>query len=176
MDNSDNEVKIHKYKSDKSVMMTVAQGEQIAVEENMDEESDGWIEVSTENGKGYVKSEDVSVTDAYPVAETSEEQQERIENATVKDIADDAQMKADKASEVAQAAAEKAQAQKDIDEDGYWGVKQTSQRLFDFASALAGDDVENACRFACAAGSWCTQYPGASAQVISQEAVRGLMR
>lgn len=39
-------------------------------------------------------------------------------------------------------AAEKAQAQKDIGEDGYWGVKQTSQRLFDFASALAGDDVE----------------------------------
>ena len=36
----------------------------------------------------------------------------------------------------------KAQAQKDIGEDGYWGVKQTSQRLFDFASALAGDDVE----------------------------------
>ena len=36
----------------------------------------------------------------------------------------------------------KAQAGKDIDEDGYWGVKQTSQRLFDFASALAGDDVE----------------------------------
>lgn len=36
----------------------------------------------------------------------------------------------------------KAQAQKDIAEDGYWGVKQTSQRLFDFAAALAGDDVE----------------------------------
>ena len=39
-------------------------------------------------------------------------------------------------------AATKAQAQQDISEDGYWGVKQTSQRLFDFASALAGDDVE----------------------------------
>ena len=38
-------------------------------------------------------------------------------------------------------AATKAQAQRDIGEDGYWGVKQTSQRLFDFASALAGDDV-----------------------------------
>ena len=36
----------------------------------------------------------------------------------------------------------KAQAQADISEDGYYGVKQTSQRLFDFASALAGDDVE----------------------------------
>lgn len=39
-------------------------------------------------------------------------------------------------------AATKAQAQKDIAEDGYWGVTQTSQRLFDFASALAGDDVD----------------------------------
>ena len=39
-------------------------------------------------------------------------------------------------------AATKAQAQLDIGEDGYWGVKQTSQRLFDFASALAGDDVD----------------------------------
>ena len=39
-------------------------------------------------------------------------------------------------------AADIAQAKEDISEDGYWGVKQTSQRLFDFASALAGDDVE----------------------------------
>ncbi len=38
--------------------------------------------------------------------------------------------------------ATKAQAQEDISEDGYWGVSQTAQRLFDFASALAGDDVE----------------------------------
>ena len=34
------------------------------------------------------------------------------------------------------------QAKADVAEDGYWGVKQTSQRMFDFASALAGDDVE----------------------------------
>ena len=39
-------------------------------------------------------------------------------------------------------AATKVQAQKEISEDGYWGVKKTSQRLFDFASALAGDDVD----------------------------------
>ena len=36
----------------------------------------------------------------------------------------------------------RAQAQKDISEDGYYGVKQTSQRLFDFACAIAGDDVD----------------------------------
>lgn len=109
VDNSENEVKVHKNKSEKNVIMTVSQGEQIEVRENMEEESDGWIEVATENGKGYVKMEDVSVTDSYPVAETAEEQQERIENSTVKDIADDAQKKADKASEVAQAAAQKAE-------------------------------------------------------------------
>ena len=38
--------------------------------------------------------------------------------------------------------ATKLQAQKDIAEDGYYGIKQTSERLFTFASALAGDDVD----------------------------------
>ena len=37
-----------------------------------------------------------------------------------------------------------AQAQKDISEDGYWGVKQTSDRMVDFAMALAGGDPEKA--------------------------------
>ena len=36
----------------------------------------------------------------------------------------------------------KAQAQKDIAEDGYWGVEQTSQRIFDFAMALTGGDAD----------------------------------
>ena len=39
-------------------------------------------------------------------------------------------------------AATKAQAQEDISEDGYWGVKQTSSRILDFAKALAGDNPE----------------------------------
>ena len=38
--------------------------------------------------------------------------------------------------------ATQAQAQADIAEDGYYGVKQTSDRIFDFACALAGDDVD----------------------------------
>jgi hypothetical protein len=37
-----------------------------------------------------------------------------------------------------------AQAQKDIAEDGYWGVNQTSDRLVSFAKALAGSDPEKA--------------------------------
>ena len=36
--------------------------------------------------------------------------------------------------------ATKLQAQQDISEDGYWGVKQTSGRILDFATALTGGD------------------------------------
>lgn len=39
-------------------------------------------------------------------------------------------------------AATQAQAQKDIAEDGYWGVKQTSERILDFATALTGGDPD----------------------------------
>lgn len=39
-------------------------------------------------------------------------------------------------------AATKAQAQKDIADDGYWGVEQTSQRIFEFAKALTGGDAD----------------------------------
>lgn len=37
-----------------------------------------------------------------------------------------------------------ARAQKDIGEDGYWGVEQTSDRLVDFAKALSGGDPAKA--------------------------------
>ncbi len=65
-------------------------------------------------------------------------------------------------------AAEKAQAQRDISEDGYYGVKQTSQRLFDFACALAGDDVDKMKEmqkamekgFKLATKSWGKELPG----------------
>lgn len=41
-------------------------------------------------------------------------------------------------------AAAKKQAQEAISEDGYYGVKQTSQRILDFAKALTGGDASKA--------------------------------
>lgn len=41
-------------------------------------------------------------------------------------------------------AATREQAQKDIAEDGYWGVDKTSDRILDFAKALSGNDPEKA--------------------------------
>jgi len=38
----------------------------------------------------------------------------------------------------------RAQAQKDVAEDGYWGVEQTSDRILSFAKALAGGDPSKA--------------------------------
>lgn len=38
----------------------------------------------------------------------------------------------------------RAQAQKDIAEDGYWGIEQTSDRLVSFAKALTGGDPSKA--------------------------------
>lgn len=38
--------------------------------------------------------------------------------------------------------ATKAQAQKDISEDGYWGVNKTSDRIIQFATALTGGDPD----------------------------------
>ena len=37
-----------------------------------------------------------------------------------------------------------AEAQKEVADDGYWGVEQTSERLFSFAKALAGNDPTKA--------------------------------
>ena len=39
-------------------------------------------------------------------------------------------------------AATQAQAQKDIADDGYWGVEKTSDRIIDFATALTGGDPD----------------------------------
>ena len=137
VDQNEEEVQVHRYKSRNGVMMTVSPGEQIDVEEDMEQETDGWIEVATENGRGYVRIEEINITDSYPVAESSEEQQERLENATVKDIADDAQKKADKASEVAQAAASLAEEAASLVEDDDAEPTKADEKAAATAQAVA---------------------------------------
>ena len=41
---------------------------------------------------------------------------------------------------------------------------------------LAGDDIDTACRFACAGASYSTLFPGASAEQVTPERIRGWMR
>lgn len=63
-----------------------------------------------------------------------------------------------------------AQAKEDISENGYWGVNQTSERIFDFAMALSGGDSETMEKmkdavekgFKLATKSWGKELPGIS--------------
>lgn len=69
----------------------------------------------------------------------------------------------------------KAQAQEAISEDGYWGVKQTSERIFKMAQALAGDDVEKMHQmqsavkrgYEAAGKAWGGDLPGIAGDTIS---------
>lgn len=64
------------------------------------------------------------------------------------------------------------QAKEDIAEDGYWGVSQTSSRIFDFAMALSGGDLDQMKKmqeafekgFAQATGAWGRKLPDISSQ------------
>lgn len=72
----------------------------------------------------------------------------------------------------------RAQAQKDIADDGYWGVEQTSDRIIDFATALAGDDPDKLEEmraafekgFKQATGTWGSKLPD-----ISQRTYQAVM-
>lgn len=65
-----------------------------------------------------------------------------------------------------------AQAKEDVAEDGYWGVKQTSERILDFAKALTGgdpskiDEMKKAIEkgFAAAEKMWGKELPEISKQ------------
>ena len=69
----------------------------------------------------------------------------------------------------------KAAAQEAISEDGYWGVKQTSERIFQMAQALAGDDPEKMKQmqaavkrgYEAAGKAWGSDLPDIAGQTIS---------
>ena len=65
-------------------------------------------------------------------------------------------------------------AQEAISEDGYWGVKQTSERIFKMAQALAGDDPEKMQKmqdavkrgYEAAGKAWGGDLPGIAGETI----------
>lgn len=71
-----------------------------------------------------------------------------------------------------------AQAKEDVSEDGYWGVEQTSERIYSFAYALAGGDPSKADKmmaaiekgFSQATKAWGSKLPDISQRTM--DAVR----
>lgn len=104
---SEEEIIVYRDKDENSrKVATLSTGEQYTVEET---DEDGWTKVVTDKGTGYVKSDEVNVAPSYPVAESTEQRQERLENSTIVDLADDAQKRADDAQAVADAVSQQAE-------------------------------------------------------------------
>ncbi len=110
------------------------------------EKSDSAVNVQASKGKTYVKNEAV----INMLKADMEERQNQLQDIVTQMMskqgvaigkADDIWSFLAKGDFTIDEAAKK-KAQEEISEDGYWGVKQTSQRILDFANALTGGDPD----------------------------------
>ena len=101
------------------------------------ESTDGWIGILTDNGVGYIPSSEVSLSMAYPVAESSREEVDRVNNSNVKERADHEQRKAEKADAVVELAKTRANVADSADEETATAVVEVALRAADAAAAQA---------------------------------------
>lgn len=101
------------------------------------ESEDGWLGILTENGEGFIPSSEVTLSMAYPVAESAKEEVNRLSNSNVKERADYEQRKADKADAVAQLAQTRADIAASEDEETAMAVVEVALRAADAAAAQA---------------------------------------
>ena len=130
----DGGAEIHQEANDYSKMVRTAEaGEQYEVTES----EDGWIGILTENGVGYIPSSEVTLSMAYPVAESAREEEDRISNSNVKERADYEQRKAEKADAVVELAQTRADIASSEDEETAMAVVEVALRAADAAAAQA---------------------------------------
>ena len=132
--NEDSAPEIYQDSTDNSKIISEAQaGDQYEVTES----GDGWLGILTENGEGYIPSSEVTLSMAYPVAESAKEEVERISNSNVKERADHEQRKAEKADAVVQLAQTRADVAASEDEETAMAVVEVALRAADAAAAQA---------------------------------------
>ena len=98
---------------------------------------DGWLGIMTEDGEGFIPASEVTLSMAYPVAESSREEADRMSRSNVKERADHEQRKADKADAVAEAARARAEVATGEDEETATAVVEVALRAADAAAAQA---------------------------------------
>lgn len=132
--NEESESGIYQDSTDYSKIISEAQaGDQYEVTES----EDGWLGILTENGEGFIPSSEVTLSMAYPVAESAKEEVDRISNSNVKERADYEQRKADKADAVVQLAQTRADIAAAGDEETATAVVEVALRAADAAAAQA---------------------------------------
>ena len=129
-----NKKEVYQEANDTSKVVTmVEEGDQYEVLQN----EDGWLGILTEDGEGYIPASDVTLSMAYPVAESSREKKDRILNSNVKERADHELRKAEKADAVAELARTRADLASGQDEETATAVVQVALRAADAAAAQA---------------------------------------
>ena len=132
--NEESAAEIYQDSTDNSKIISEAQaGDQYEVTES----GDGWLGILTEDGEGYIPSSEVTLSMAYPVAESAKEEVERISNSNVKERADHEQRKAEKADAVVQLAQTRADVAASEDEETAMAVVEVALRAADAAAAQA---------------------------------------
>jgi cell wall-associated NlpC family hydrolase len=132
--NEEASAEIYQDSTDYSKIISEAKaGDQYEVTES----EDGWLGILTENGEGYIPSSEVTLSMAYPVAESAKEEVNRLSNSNVKERADYEQRKAEKADAVAQLAQTRADIAASEDEETAMAVVEVALRAADAAAAQA---------------------------------------
>ena len=101
------------------------------------ESEDGWLGILTEDGEGYIPASEVTLSMAYPVAESSRKEADRISKSNVKERADHEQRKAEKADAVAELARTRAEVASGEEEETAMAVVEVALRAADAAAAQA---------------------------------------
>ena len=108
-------------------------GDQYEVTESVD----GWVGIMTDAGEGFIPASEVTLSMAYPVAESSRKEAERVSNSNVKERADHEERKAAKAGAVAEVAQARANVASGQDEETATAVVEVALRAADAAAAQA---------------------------------------
>lgn len=125
---------IHQDSDDYSKVIAKAEaGDQYEVVES----GDGWIGILTDEGEGYIQTSDVTLSMAYPVAESSRQEAERKSKSNVKERADHEDRKAKKADAVAEVAQARADLASGQEEETAMAVVEVALRAADAAAAQA---------------------------------------
>lgn len=130
----DSESDVYQEASDYAKIVAAAEeGDQYEVTES----EDGWLGILTQDGEGFIPASEVTLSMAYPVAESSREEADRISRSNVKDRADHEQRKAEKADAVVELAQTRAEVAAGEDEETAMAVVEVALRAADAAAAQA---------------------------------------
>lgn len=132
--NEDSKGEVYQEANDYSKIFAEAEeGDQYEVVESVD----GWIGIMTDEGEGFIPASEVTLSMAYPVAESSREEAERMSKSNVKERADHEERKAQKADAVAEIAQARANVASGEDEETATAVVEVALRAADAAAAQA---------------------------------------